>query len=104
MSVNAGSPLYATQGGGYAMYENGKYVWHSEIPEFLPDAKPGDSIPEEWDLIPVNDAARNELEDDYYDYEDDYISPGTIYSRAYDHFGNAEMAREATEMYPGDFM
>lgn len=36
--------------------------------------------------------------------EDDYVSTNEVYGRAYAHFGNAEMAREATEMYPGDFM
>lgn len=76
MSVTADSPLYATQGGGYATFTDGQYVWHSEIPEFMDDAKVGDPIPEEWDIIPINEAARLELEDDYYDYEDDYITPG----------------------------
>ncbi|MDB5185094.1 MAG: hypothetical protein JWN38_902 [Candidatus Saccharibacteria bacterium] len=49
------------------------------------------------------------LHDDYDDRydgddEDDYVSSSTIYSRAYNHFGNAEQAREAAELYPGDFM
>jgi hypothetical protein len=38
------------------------------------------------------------------DDEDDQVSTTTVYSRAYSHFGNHEMAREATEMYPGDFI
>jgi hypothetical protein len=36
--------------------------------------------------------------------EDDYVSPTTVHARAMRHFGNAEQAREAAEMYPGDFI
>lgn len=44
-------------------------------------------------------------QDDGYDDEgDDYVSTDTVYARAYDHFGNSEMAREAASMYPGDFI
>lgn len=57
-------PLYATQGGGYATYENGQYVWHSEIPDFLPEAKVGDPIPEEWSTVGINEAARIELDEE----------------------------------------
>jgi hypothetical protein len=42
--------------------------------------------------------------DDDFDDEDDYVSTTEVYNRAYSHFGNAEMAREAAEMYPGDFI
>lgn len=35
---------------------------------------------------------------------DEGISPTEVYHRAYRHFGNHEMAREAAEQYPGDFM
>lgn len=38
------------------------------------------------------------------DDDDEPVSTSVIYGRAYAHFGNSEMAREATEMYPGDFM
>ena len=56
-------PIFATQGGGYAVYEHGQYVWHSEIPNFI-FARVGDSIPEEWTVVPVNDAARREAKFD----------------------------------------
>lgn len=45
-----------------------------------------------------------EADDPYEDDEDDYVSTSVVYARAYAHFGNAEMAREAAEMYPGDFI
>ena len=35
--------------------------------------------------------------------EDDMVSTTEIYNRAYAHFGTAEQAREAVQMYPGDF-
>lgn len=59
-------PLYATQGGGYATYENGRYVWHSDIPDFL-NAQVGDPIPEEWGVVSINEAAHREVDewDDY---------------------------------------
>lgn len=50
----------------------------------------------------------DELYDDGYDDEDpdddDFVPTSEIYDRAYRHFGNDEMAREAATMYPGDFM
>jgi hypothetical protein len=56
-------PLYGTQGGGYASYENGQYVWHSEIPNFL-NAQVGDPIPKEWSVVSVNEAAHREVEEE----------------------------------------
>jgi len=41
---------------------------------------------------------------DDFDDKDDIVSTGEVYNRAYACFGNHEMAREATEMYPGDFV
>ncbi len=38
------------------------------------------------------------------DEEDDYVSTQEIARRARAHFGDTELAREAAEMYPGDFM
>jgi hypothetical protein len=78
-------PLYATQGGGYASYVNGKFVWHSEIPDFMiaEGAKIGDEIPEEWGTAAINTAAQREMEPEdqtdghYYDpneYWDEYWS------------------------------
>lgn len=56
-------PVFATQGGGYATFDGGRYVWHSEIPPFI-NARVGDPIPDEWDVIAANDAARREIEED----------------------------------------
>ncbi len=42
-------------------------------------------------------------EADYFD-EEDNVSTNEVYTRAYAHFGNHELAREATELYPGDFI
>lgn len=61
MDTTNETPLYATQGGGYAILKDGVYVWHSEIPSFLPD-EIGDPIPDEWSVVSVNDAARQEQE------------------------------------------
>lgn len=55
-------PIFATQGGGYAVYEGGRYVWHSEIPAFV-NAVVGDPIPEEWGVVAVNKAAIDEAEE-----------------------------------------
>lgn len=98
--------LFGTQGGGLAqLTPEGKYIWF-ELPSWmseLPDgdsdkAKIGDPIPEEWDLIPATSAAQRSMA------KDEDVSTTTVYGRAYAHFGNHEMAREATEMYPGDFI
>lgn len=44
-------------------------------------------------------------QEEYEDYEDDdHVSTTKVYNRAYAHFGNHELAREATELYPGDFI
>ena len=56
-------PLYATQGGGYATFEGGQYVWHSEIPSWL-NAEVGDPIPKEWSVTSANAAARRVIEED----------------------------------------
>lgn len=105
--------LYATQGGGYATFKDGQYVWHSEIPDFLPNVKVGDPIPSEWDVVAINEAARCRDEetslgtwDDFdRDREDDVPTIGQVRSRALAHFGgNTELAREAMHQYPGDFI
>lgn len=47
-------------------------------------------------------------DDDIPDWDDIYeegdVSTQEVYNRAHTHFGNSELAREATEMYPGDFI
>lgn len=57
-------PVYATQGGGYATFENGRYVWLAEIPSFI-NATIGDLVPEDWSITAVNDLARHEAEPKY---------------------------------------
>lgn len=44
---------FATQGGGIAVFQDDQYVWE-EVPEWMTEARKGDVIPEEWDLIPIN--------------------------------------------------
>ena len=61
-STTSHIPLYATQGGGYATYESGRYVWHSDIPKFI-NAQVGDPIPDEWGVASINDAAHREVEE-----------------------------------------
>ena len=47
-------------------------------------------------------------DDEYDEYEDDDddepVSTGTVYERALYLTGDPELAREASEMYPADFM
>jgi hypothetical protein len=65
-------PLYATQGGGIATSKDGQFVWH-ELPDWveaLPDGEPnkqkvGDLIPDEWDIVPINESARQEMSDEF---------------------------------------
>jgi hypothetical protein len=38
------------------------------------------------------------------DMEDGYVPSGEVYRRAYAHTGNHELAREALELYPGDYI
>lgn len=36
--------------------------------------------------------------------EENYVPSGEIYRRAYEHTGSHELAREALELYPGDYI
>ena len=65
---NVSFPLYATQGGGFARFEGDMLVWHSDIPDFLGDAKPGDPVPREWDFLPANDAAKSAVFDEAFGF------------------------------------
>lgn len=42
--------------------------------------------------------------DEELEADDDRVDYKTVYSRAYAHFGNDELAREAASLCPGDFM
>lgn len=64
------TPIYATQGGGYATFNGVQYVWHSDIPDFV-DAKVGDPIPEEWSVAAINEAAHGQ-EDGWDNYLDEW--------------------------------
>lgn len=44
--------LYATQGGGTAIREGNSYFFH-DIPDWS-SYIPGDTVPDEWDLIPIH--------------------------------------------------
>lgn len=58
--------LWGTQGGGLARWDEDRqtYVWH-ELPDWYATSgiteKVGDPIPRDWDLIPANEAACNEM-------------------------------------------
>jgi hypothetical protein len=54
-------PVYATQGGGVAR-KSGKLFIFVEAPN-CPGLDVGDAVPEEWDIVPINDAAKHEGED-----------------------------------------
>lgn len=58
---------------------------------------------EDEELDRYNDEYGDCWEDDLED-DDDNITTTEVYNRAYTHFGNHELAREAAELYPGDFI
>lgn len=50
--------LYATQGGGYAIYKDDVLVWH-ELPDWIKpgcgyEPEIGDPVPEEWSIVPIH--------------------------------------------------
>lgn len=53
--------VFATQGGGYCIWDSDLtcYVWHSDIPNFLPNTEIGDPIPEEWGIAGPIEVKRN---------------------------------------------
>ena len=56
-------PVYGTQGGGLVRWLNGVYIF-VEKPD-CPGLDVGDKLPEEWGVVPVNDAARDAMDDNY---------------------------------------
>ena len=60
MHRNYNYPVWATQGGGLAREVNGKQIF-IEKPD-CPGLDIGDDVPAEWDLVPVNEMARKEME------------------------------------------
>lgn len=56
-------PVFGTQGGGLAREVNGSYIFVEPPPDF-PNMTVGSEVPEEWGLVPANQAARDlELDD-----------------------------------------
>jgi hypothetical protein len=54
-------PVYGTQGGGLARNVNGVFIF-IEKPPGQPALDVGDDVPSEWDMVPANQKARNEIE------------------------------------------
>lgn len=60
-------PYYSTQGGGVAiMDENQLLVWEV-VPDWFTDARVGDVIPDEWDVVGPFDRENNQLDTTIYD-------------------------------------
>ncbi len=55
-------PVYGTQGGGLVRYIGSTAIFITK-PD-CPGLDIGDEMPSEWDTIPANDLARNEMERD----------------------------------------
>jgi hypothetical protein len=63
------------------------------------------SYADDWDKQKT--AFLTSVDDEWYhpdDEDDDCVSTGEVFSRAHSHFGNTELAREATEKHGGDFI
>ncbi|MDB5166041.1 MAG: hypothetical protein JWM37_113 [Candidatus Saccharibacteria bacterium] len=61
---------------------------------------------EQYDALKATvDSTDTQSDDSSPEDDDDLVSTTTVYARALTHFrGNHELAREASEMYPGDFI
>lgn len=60
-------PVWGTQGGGLVRQVGNKFIF-VEAPENFPDIAVGSEMHPMWDLIPANEAARNDgLEQDDFD-------------------------------------
>ena len=55
-------PVWGTQGGGLVREVNGAYVF-VEQPD-CPSLDVGDTMPDEWGIVPANQRARNEMDQD----------------------------------------
>jgi hypothetical protein len=74
-------PVYGTQGGGLAREVNGKYIF-VEKPD-CPGLDIGDEVPEQWDLIPANQSAKDSEEfarsgDEFFETAFDEAEKGNI--------------------------
>jgi hypothetical protein len=54
-------PVYGTQGGGLARNVNGVFIF-IERPRGQPTLNVGDDVPVEWDMVPANQKARDEVD------------------------------------------
>ncbi len=60
-------PVFATQGGGLARrLDKSETFVFVESPEDFPELKEGDSVPAEWDLVPVNAEAQQLVSKDQF--------------------------------------
>lgn len=60
-------PVYGTQGGGLAK-RVGEILVFVEAPPPVMGLNVGDKVPDEWDYIPANQAARDQQYDDMNDH------------------------------------
>jgi hypothetical protein len=58
-------PVFGTQGGGLVRWVNGQYEF-VEVPDWITGAKVGDPMPEEWGVIPANNSAQRQVEQDWW--------------------------------------
>ncbi|MDO8472050.1 MAG: hypothetical protein Q7S64_02820 [bacterium] len=56
-------PVWGTQGGGLVRRSGDQYVF-VEAPRDVPSLDVGDLMPSEWGVIPANDLAAEELEEE----------------------------------------
>jgi hypothetical protein len=56
-------PVYATQGGGLVRFVNNTLAVFVEQPD-CPGLDVGDIMPEKWGIVPANQAARNECDNE----------------------------------------
>jgi len=74
-------PVYGTQGGGLARNVEGKFIF-VEKPD-CPGLSVGDEVPEQWDIIPANQLAKDSEEfarstDEFFDTAFDEVKDGNI--------------------------
>ena len=55
-------PVFGTQGGGLVRQQGERYVFVEPVPECGLDV--GDTMPDMWGVIPANDQARRQIEDE----------------------------------------
>jgi len=53
-------PLFATEQGGFVVYQDGGFFWHSGVPPHI-NAVVGDPVPDNLRRKPFNQAARDLL-------------------------------------------